>query len=133
MRTSRRLVVTTDPVGWVLDQLPAILDRVPDLQGFRVGHTIDPDVTPDRHIGVSLLGETEYHTTGLIEADIRLQIWAPGDQFRQSAARQLMAHMRASMRAQVVTGPVDLPDPVDQSIMLTQIVVSVLTKGTQQS
>lgn len=124
---SRTLVITSDPVAWVLARLPDLIDRVPDLVGFHAGHSIEPGVTPDRFIRVSLLGETEFEATGLIEADIRLQIWASGDQRRQSVARQLLAHMRASMRAQVVAWPLDLPDPTDPTILLTQIVVSVLT------
>lgn len=128
---SRRLVITGDPVAAVLSILPSVMARIPGLEDFTVGASIEPGATPDRFIRVTSLGELEYGATGLIEADIRIQIWAQGDELRQSLARQLMAHLRASARAQVVTGPVNLPDPVDPTTLLTQFTVSLLVKGTQ--
>lgn len=128
---SRALVVTGDPTAAILGLLPAIIARVPDLAGFTVGATIPPGVTPERFIRVDSVGELEYEATGLTEADLRVQVWAAGDEFRQSVARQLMAHLRASARAQTVSGPVNLPDPVNSTTLLTQFTVSLLVKGTQ--
>jgi len=129
---SRRFVVTGDPIAVVTQALPGIIARVPDLAGFEFGTQIPAGVTPKRFIRVGLVGEVEYEATGLTEADIRVQVWAEGDELRQSVSRQLMAHLRARLRAQVVTGPVNLPDPVDTATLLTQFVVSILVKGSQQ-
>lgn len=127
---SRGLVVTGDPVAVMMSALPRIIARVPDLSGFEFGTQIPAGVTPKRFIRIDPVGEVEYEATGLTEADVRIQVWASGSEFRQSVARQLMAHLRAVMRAQVVTGPVNLPDPTNPTTQLTQFVVSLLVKGT---
>lgn len=128
---SRTLVITGDPTAAILGLLPGIIARVPDLTGFTVGTEIPPGVTPERFIRVGLVGELEYEATGIVEADLRIQIWVTGDEFRQSVARQLMAHLRASARTRTVSGPVNLPDPVNPTTLLTQFTVSLLVKGTQ--
>lgn len=131
MTRPRPLVVPANPIPVVLAFLDELIERVPDLEGFTAGTHIEPDVTPSRFVRVRVLGDVEVARGGLTEVDVQLQVWAQGDQFRYSIATQLLAHLRAGLRAYTVTGPVDLPDPVDNTILLTQIVVGVTLRSNQ--
>lgn len=127
----RPLVVTGDPTQLVLDYLDRLTGQVPDLTGFTVDTMIPAGVTPREFIRVRVLGQTEIARGGLTEADVQVQVWAAGDQRRRSIAHQLLAHLRAGLRTTTITGPVDLPDRVDETVQLTQIVVGLTVKGTQ--
>ena len=64
---------------------------------------------------------------------MRCQIWhEQGRQQRLAAASELLAWARATLHARRESGPIDMPDPADGSVELTQIVIGIILKGTQQ-
>ena len=123
------LVIHGDPLPAVLKTMGALTARIPALSGFSVDTELVPNETPNDFIRIDRIGETPIGNAGFTDVELRIQIWADGAQLRSSLTHQIAAHLRAELRTQLVSGPVDMPDPVDETRQLTQFTMSIITKG----
>lgn len=115
---------------WLTDYLIPLL---PSLSGFKVGGTyLEPGVTPDKYIRITVSGNADYQRVG-DRMSFRVQVWRDGsDRERNKIANEILAFMRAKLAGRKESGPFDAPDPADSTKHLSQFEVSVLLIGKDQ-
>lgn len=131
------VLIPRDPVAyvvaWVMDLRDRTVGPIAELAGFTVsGDSLEPGVTPTRHIRVSLVGNEDYQRIG-DRYSVRLQVWRDGTNVeRNQIANLLLGLARAKLMARKETGPIPMPDPANPAVTLSQMEISVLLIGEAQ-
>ena len=125
------VVVPADPEKTVVDFIHALIPTLPDLSGWTVSTKIPDGVTPVKRIAVrSIGGSDEQFVADRPRLDIR--VWGDGTEANRSRiSRLILAHLRRQFRCRTFAAPVPLPDPADNTKMLTLFSVELLLRGTQ--
>jgi hypothetical protein len=129
------IVLMQDADQYMVDYVRTLIVATPQLAGYKVGTTVAVGTTPKLYVQVRKIGGIE--DQGLNErARVDLRVWGDnqpgGDYERMLAARIILAHIRRDLNPPVMAVPVNLPDPVDQTVMHTMFTIEPVTRGTQQ-
>ena len=131
------VLIPQDPVAhvvaWILDLRDRPVAPIAELAGFTVsGDSLEPGVTPTRHIRVSLIASDDYQRIG-DRHSVRLQLWREGTNVeRNQVAALLLGLARAKLMARKENGPIPMPDPANPAVTLSQMELSVLLIGATQ-
>ena len=127
------LVTPQDPLTVVGPLLDDLLVRLPQYEGFEWGDDVPDQTTPTRFIRVDEVGRMDLDRALVTEHEVRFQVWFDGTpQQRVSLANQLLAQLRAKLRARRQSGPITITDPANDLVSLSQFVVSIPLRGIQK-
>src|SRR5215218_5940895 len=127
------VVLPADPretlLSWLNPILPAILSGW--RCGWRQDHGFIQNITPGRFIALDVLSDVQRsHVHD--EFAILIQVWGDNgisdDKMRTRAARIVSAHAHRGLNARRNSGPINLPDPFDESgtRYITQVTMTAL-------